>query len=178
MADKYDLMSEEEFKNMTDKEFEEYLQFEKDDYPMHYQRIKDIKVETILTPEEVIKVAKEYHKKSKSDGIVNEDIENRLFYDEAYTFEINKEDRSKDIIKPAWRVQVDLPPNPFLMEDFTFIVSDQDKKVMDMLDPNGHPVSHGSPLTDEDIDYIMSEEYQEGDENRDDEMRESKKNEN
>ena len=81
MADKYDLMSEEEFKNMTDKEFEEYLQFEKDDFPRHYQRIKDIKVETILTPEEVIKVAKEYHKKSKSDGIVNEDIENRLFYD-------------------------------------------------------------------------------------------------
>lgn len=48
--------------------------------------------------------------------------------------------------------------NPFLMEDYTLIVSDRDKKVMGMLDPNGHPVFKGNEFTDEDIEYIMSDE--------------------
>lgn len=38
----------------------------------------------------------------------------------------------------------------FLMEDYTLIVSDRDKKVMGMLDPNGHPVFKGNEFTDED----------------------------
>jgi len=47
---------------------------------------------------------------------------------------------------------------PFLMEDYTLIVSDKDKKVMGMLDPNGHPVFKGNEFTDEDIEYIMNNE--------------------
>lgn len=162
------MMSDEEFKSMNDEEFAEYVKFIEDDFPRHYQNIKDIKVETVLTPEEVIKIAKEFHKKMNSAGTVNEDIEKLLFYDEEYTFEINREDRNKDIVKPAWRVQVDLPPSPFEAYDYTLIVSDPDKKVMDKLGPSGHPVPlEPQEWTDEDIEYFMSEE---DDEDMDEDM--------
>lgn len=97
------------------------------------------------------------------DGTVNEQIES-LFFDEAYTFKVDLENRENDDIRPAWRVTVDLPPNPFLFEDYTIMVSDRDKAVMGMLDPNGHPVSEGNEFTDEDIEYIMSGEDLEDDE--------------
>ncbi len=45
-----------------------------------------------------------------------------------YTFKIEKENRNNDDIRPAWRILVDLPKKPFLMEDYTLIVSDRDKK--------------------------------------------------
>lgn len=143
--------------SLTDKEFEEYLKLKKEDFPRHYRKLGEITVDTVLTPEKAIEIAKTYHQEHELDGTVSEQIES-LFFDEAYTFKVDMEDREKDDIRPAWRVTVDLPPNPFLFEDYTLIVSDRDKAVMGMLDVNGHPVSEGNEFTDEDIEYIMSDE--------------------
>ncbi|MGE8000549.1 hypothetical protein ACQKOF_18085 [Lysinibacillus sp. NPDC093190] len=155
--DKYKRMTDEEFKSLTDEEFEEYIKLKEEDFPRHYREIGEITVNTILTPEEAI----EYHKEHGLDGTVNEVIEN-LYFDEAYTFRVDMINRDNDDIRPAWRVTVDLPPNPFSVEDYTLIVSDRDKAVMGMLDPNGQPVREGKEFTDEDIEYIMSEEDPEG----------------
>lgn len=139
-SDKYKKMSDKEFKNLNKKEFKEYLRLLDEDFPRHHRRVEEITVETVLTPEEAIAIAKKYHKENKEEGIVSEEIE-RLYFDEAYTFGINEEDRDNDDIRPAWRVTVDLPPNPFLFEDYTLIVSDRDKKVLGILDANGHPAN-------------------------------------
>ncbi len=160
--EKYKKMTDEEFKNLSDEEFDEYVKLKKEDFPRHYQKIGEITVGTVLTPEEAIEIAKKYHKENELDGEINEQIK-RLRFDEAYTFKVDMINRDNDDIRPAWRVTVDLPPNPFLFEDYTLIVSDRDKAVMDMLDPNGHPVSEGNEFTDEEIAYIMSEEDPEED---------------
>lgn len=161
--DKYKKMTSEEFKNLTKKEFNEYLKLRSEDFPRHYRRIKEITIDTVLTPEQAIEIAKKYHQEHELDGTVNEQIEN-LFFDEAYTFKIDPEDRDNDDIRPAWRVTVDLQPNRFLFEDYTLIVSDRDKVVMGMLDVNGHPVSEGNEFTDEEVEYIMGDETLEDDE--------------
>ncbi|TKI67231.1 hypothetical protein FC756_13435 [Lysinibacillus mangiferihumi] len=155
--DEYKKMTDEEFKSLTDEEFEEYLKLKKEDFPRHYRKLGEITVDTVLTPEEAIEIAKKYHQEKELDGVVNEQIED-LFFDEAYTFKVDIINRDNDDIRPAWRVTVDLPPNPFLFEDYTLIVSDRDEAVMGMLDVNGHPVSDGNEFTDEDIEYIMSDE--------------------
>ncbi|WP_459503640.1 hypothetical protein [Bacillus sp. C1] len=154
---KYKNMSDEEFKQLSNEEFQDYIKLKKADFSRHYRKINEITVDVILRPEEAIAIAKQYHKKNNLDGVVNEDI-HQLFFDEAYTFKIDKENRNNDDVRTAWRVLVDLPANPFLMEDYTLIVSDKDKKVMGMLDPNGHPVFNGNEFTDEDIEYIMNDE--------------------
>ncbi|HDR7446952.1 hypothetical protein COM21_12790 [Bacillus toyonensis] len=155
--DKYKNMSDEEFKQLSTEEFQNYIKLKQEDFSRHYRKINEITVDVMLKPQEAIEIAKHYHKKNKLDGVVNEDI-NQLFFDEAYTFKIEKENRNNDDIRPAWRILVDLPKNPFLMEDYTLIVSDRDKKVMGILDPNGHPVFKDNEFTDEDIEYIMSDE--------------------
>lgn len=160
--DKYIKMTDEEFKSLTEEELNEYLRLVKEDSPRHFRKLVEITVDTILTPKEVIEIAKKYHKEHELDGTVNDQI-NSLFFDEAYTFKIDPENRENDDIRPAWRVTVDLPPNPFLFEDYTLIVSDRDKAVMDILDANGHPVSEGNEFTDEDIEYIMGDEAPEND---------------
>lgn len=160
--DKYKKMTDEEFKSLTDEEFEEYLKLKKEDIPRHYRKLGEITVNTVLTPKEAIEIAKRYHKEHELDGKVNEQIDN-LFFDEAYTFEVDLENRENDDIRPAWRVPVDLPPNPFLFEDYTLIVSDKDKAVMGMVDANGHPVSKGNEFTNEDIEYIMNDELEKED---------------
>lgn len=146
----------------TSEELEKLIKKARDDFPIHHRRINEITIKTTLNPQEAIDIAKEYHKKKFTDpdklnGTVNEDI-NNLFFDEAYTFKVDQTNRENDDIRPAWRVTVDLPENPFLMEDYTLIVSDKDKKVMGMLGPSGHPVYDGDEFTDEDIEYIMSDE--------------------
>ncbi|GIO43398.1 hypothetical protein [Paenibacillus apis] len=138
--DKYEKMTSEEFKNLSDEEFNEYLKLKKEDIPRHYRKLEEITIETVLAPMEVIKIAKQYHQENELEGTINEQIEN-LFFDEAYTFKVDPENRENDDIRPAWRVNVDLQPNPFLFEEYTLIVSDRDKAVMGMLDPNGHPVT-------------------------------------
>ncbi|PHC39837.1 hypothetical protein COF01_09160 [Bacillus pseudomycoides] len=153
--DKYKNMSDEEFKQLSNEEFQDYIKLKKEDFSRHYRKINEITVDVVLKPEEVIAIAKQNHKKNNLDGVINEDI-HQLFFDEAYTFKIDKENRNKDDVRPAWRVLVDLPEKPFLMEDYTLIVSDKDKKVMGMLDPKGHPVFKGNEFTDEDIEYIMN----------------------
>ena len=131
--DRYKKMTSEEFKSLTEEEFKEYLKLKKEDFPRHYRKLGEISVDIVLTPKDVIEIAKKYHKNHKLDGTVNEQIES-LFFDEAYTFKVNTENRDNDDIRPAWRVTVDLQPNPFLFEDYTLIVSDRDKAVMGMLD--------------------------------------------
>lgn len=137
--DKYKKMSEKEFKKLNKKELKEYFEFREKDFPRHHRRVEEITVETVLTPEEAIAIAKKYHEENKEEGIVSEQIE-RLYFDEGYTFKRDRENRENDDIRPAWRVTVDLPPNPFLFEDYTLIVSDRDRKVMGMLGQNGQPV--------------------------------------
>lgn len=56
-----------------------------------------------------------------------------------------------------------MPENSFLYEDYTLIVSDKDRKVMGMLDPNGHPVFDGNEFSDEDIKYIMDDDNNDND---------------
>jgi len=138
--DKYKKMSDKEFKSLNKKEFKEYLRLLDEDFPRHHRRVEEITVETVLKPEEAIAIAKKYLQEKKMDGTVNEQIKN-LFFDEAYTFEINEEDRDLDDLRPAWRVTVDLPPNTFTFEDYTLIVSDRAKKVLGILDANGHPAN-------------------------------------
>lgn len=152
--DKYKKMTDDEFKRLTDEEFEDYLELKKEDIPRHYRKLREITVDTLLSPEEAIEIAKDYHKINKLDGLVNVQIENILF-DEAY-----------NDIEPAWRITVDLLPNPFLFEDYTLIVSDQNKVVIGILDANGHPVTEGNEFTEEDIEYIMSEEEPEDDKDK------------
>ena len=137
--DKYKKMSEKEFKKLNKKELKEYFEFREKDFPRHHRRVEEITVETVLTPEEAIEIAKKYHKEKNMDGTVNEQIET-LYFDEEYTFKRDPENRENDDIRPAWRVTVDLLPNPFLFEDYRLIVSDQDRKVMGMLGQNGQPV--------------------------------------
>lgn len=145
--DKYKNMSDEEFKQLSDEEFQNFVKLKREDFPRHHRKINEITVDVMLKPQEAIEVAKRYHKENKLDGAVNEDI-HHLFFDEAYTFKIDKENRNNDDIRPAWRILVDLPENRFLLEDYTLIVSDRDKKVMGMLDPNGHPVFKDNEFTD------------------------------
>lgn len=143
--------------NRTKEELEKLIETVNKDFPRHYRRIEEITIEVVLSPEEAIEIAKRYHEEYKLDGTVNEQIDSLLF-DEAYTFKADKGNEGKADIRPAWRVTVDLPENPYLFEDYTIIVSDQDKKVMGMLDANGHPVSEGNEFTDEDIEYIMNDD--------------------
>ncbi|MBJ8030062.1 hypothetical protein [Bacillus cereus group sp. N21] len=145
------------YHNRTKEELDALLESVDRDFPRHYRKLEGITINVILKPEEVIEIAKTYHQEHELDGTIDEDIRN-LRFDEAYTFKIDKENRNNDDVRPAWRVLVDLPENPFLMEDYTLIVSDKDKKVMGMLDPNGHPVFKGNEFTDEDIEYIMNNE--------------------
>ena len=128
-----------EYRKMSDKEFQEHLEFKRKEFPKHHRRVNEIMIETVLTPEEAIAIAKKYHEENKEEGIVSEEIE-RLYFDEGYTFKRDENNRENDDIRPAWRVTVDLPPNPFLFEDYTLIVSDRDRKVMGMLGQNGQPV--------------------------------------
>ncbi|MGG5342497.1 hypothetical protein [Enterococcus sp. AZ192] len=146
----------------TTEELEQLIKKTTEEFPIHYRKINEITIEPTLTPEQAIQIAKEYHKKTFTDpeklnGTVNEVVDN-LFFDEAYTFKIYPNNHDNDDVRPAWRVTVDLPENPFLMDDYTLIVSDRDKKVMGMLGPNGHPVYEGNEFTDEDIEYIMNED--------------------
>ncbi|WP_342439381.1 hypothetical protein NSS79_10965 [Paenibacillus sp. FSL L8-0436] len=149
--------------NRTKEELEKLIESVNKEFPRHHRKIEEIPIDVVSTPEEAIEIAKKYHQEHELDGTVDEQIES-LFFDEAYTFKVDLENRENDDIRPAWRVTVDLPPNPFLFEDYTLIVSDRDKAVMGMLDPNGHPVSEGNEFTDEDIEYIMSDEDKEDDE--------------
>ncbi|MFD2698984.1 hypothetical protein ACFSVM_00750 [Paenibacillus shunpengii] len=148
--------------NRTKEELDKIIEFVEEDFPRHHRKLEEITVNTVLTPREAIDLAKRYHQEHGLDGTVDERTESLLF-DEAYTFRINPDDRENDDIRPAWRVTVDLEPNPFLFEDYTLIVSDPDKTVMGMLDANGHPVSDGNEITDEDIEYITSGEEAEKD---------------
>ncbi|MBY0599222.1 hypothetical protein [Bacillus bingmayongensis] len=150
-------MRKKNYHNRTKEELDALLESVDKDFPRHYRKLEEITINVILKPEEVIEIAKKYHQEYELDGIIDEDIRN-LRFDEAYTFKIDKENRNNDDVRTAWRVLVDLPANPFLMEDYTLIVSDKDKKVMGMLDPNGHPVFKGNEFTDEDIEYIMNDE--------------------
>lgn len=125
--------------NRTKEELKKILEEVDRNFPRHHRRINEITVDTVLKPEEAIEIAKKYHKENKEEGIVSEEIE-RLYFDEGYTFKRDRENRENDDIRPAWRVTVDLPPNPFLFEDYTLIVSDRDRKVMGMLGQNGQPV--------------------------------------
>ncbi|MDQ1232535.1 hypothetical protein QE450_000033 [Paenibacillus sp. SORGH_AS306] len=125
--------------NRTKEELKKILEEVDRNFPRHHRRINEITMDTVLKPEEAIEIAKKYHKENKEEGIVNEQIE-RLYFDEGYTFKRDRENRENDDIRPAWRVTVDLPPNPFLFEDYTLIVSDRDRKVMGMLGQNGQPV--------------------------------------
>ncbi len=126
--------------NRTKEELKKILEEVDRNFPRHHRRIEEITVETVLKPEEAIAIAKKYLQEKKMDGTVNEQIKN-LFFDEAYTFGINEEDRDFDDLRPAWRVTVDLPPSTFTFEDYTLIVSDRDKKVLGILDANGHPAN-------------------------------------
>lgn len=124
----------------TKEELERLIETVNKDFPKHYRKIEEISIHVLLTPEEAIEIAENFHKKHGLDGTINKQIDNLLF-DEAYTFKVDKENRENDDIRPAWRVIVDLQSSPYLFEDYTLIVSDRDKAVMGMLDVNGHPVS-------------------------------------
>ncbi|WP_107924621.1 hypothetical protein [Lysinibacillus parviboronicapiens] len=137
-------------KNRTKEELEKLIESVRGDFKKHHRKVEEITINTVLMPNEVIEIAKKYHQELELDGTVNEQIES-LFFDEAY-----------DDMESAWRVKVDLSPNPFLFEDYTIIVSDRDKEVMGMLDVNGQPVTEGNEFTDEEIAYIMSEEDPKG----------------
>ncbi|TKJ84381.1 hypothetical protein PaeCFBP13512_21645 [Paenibacillus sp. CFBP13512] len=125
--------------NRTKEELKKILDEVDRNFPRHHRRINEITMDTVLTPEEAIAIAKKYHEENKEEGIVSEEIE-RLYFDEGYTFKRDENNRENDDIRPAWRVTVDLPPNPFLFEDYTLIISDRDRKVMGMLGQNGQPV--------------------------------------
>ncbi len=64
-------MKNEEFKSLTDEEFEEYLRLVKADFPRHYRKLEEIKIRTVLTPKEAIEIAKKYHDKNELDGEIN-----------------------------------------------------------------------------------------------------------
>ena len=85
------------------------------------------------------------------------------FYSLSNAAGIDLNNRKNDDKRSAWRVKVNLPENSFLYEDYTLIVSDKDRKVMGMLDPNGHPVFDGNEFSDEDIKYIMDDDNNDND---------------
>ncbi|MGO2961375.1 MAG: hypothetical protein ACTIDE_02070 [Carnobacterium maltaromaticum] len=137
----------------TSEELNELLKKANNEFHMYYRKTNEITIDFLLQPEEAIQIAKEYHKREKMEGVVNINLDSILF-DEAYTFKINN---NEDDIRSVWRIQVDLPPNDFLMEDYTLIVSDKDKKVLGVIDPNGHPIFEVNDFTDEDIKYITND---------------------
>lgn len=80
---KYKNLSDEKFKNLSEKEFEKYIKAVEDEFPTHYRKIDEITIETNLTPEEAIQIAKTFHKNTLNDpkklnGTINEDT-NQLF---------------------------------------------------------------------------------------------------
>jgi len=123
----------------------------------YYSRISlkkatEVTTDTILSVEQVIDMAVKYHKIKQLEGTVNTDIKTVL-YDEEYTFY-----RENKLVCPAWRVRIDLEPNPFLFEDYTFVVADLNRILIDVLNSNGHPVADNSlEVAEEEIAYLMDE---------------------
>ena len=123
----------------------------------YYSRISlkkatEVTTDTILSVERVIDIAVKYHKIKQLEGTVNTDIKTVL-YDEAYTFY-----EENNLVCPAWRVRIDLEPNPFLFEDYTFVVADSNRILINVLNSNGHPVADTSlEVTEEEIPYLMDE---------------------
>lgn len=126
--------------NRTKEELKEILEEVNRNFPRHHRKVEEITVETVLKPEEAIEIAKNYLQEKKMVGTVDEQIKN-IYFDEGYTFKVDPKSKDNDDIRPAWRVTVDLPPSTFTFEDYTLIVSDRDKKVLGILDANGHPAN-------------------------------------
>lgn len=99
----------------------------------HFCKVDDIKVKTILSPEDAYNIAREYHAKNHLIGTVPDNINRAMYLDE-------RNHVTKDI---AWMVRAILKDNPFEgMDEITIVVSDSNKEVYCVLDHNGIPMEH------------------------------------
>lgn len=97
----------------------------------HFCKVNEIKINTILLPEEVYTIAKEFHAKNKLSGIIPINIEDAIYLDE----------KNHITGKATWMVRSVLEDNPFEgMNEITILISDDNKIVCCVLDHNGIPM--------------------------------------
>lgn len=92
-----------------------------------------MEINTILSAEEAYCIAKEYHKLNNIDGLIPEDINKAVYLDE-----------SNHITNAiTWMIRSFLEENDFEgMDEITIMVLDDSKKVFNILDHNGIPISN------------------------------------
>ena len=90
---------------------------------------------TNLTREQVIEIGKNFHSKNKLEGECVLDS-NLLKLELSYPYEFENMNYKGSTL---WFMLVKYPPNNFLFEDYTLVISDSDAKVVFYLDVNGHP---------------------------------------
>ena len=90
---------------------------------------------TILTKEQVIEIGKNFHSKNKLEGecVLDSNLLQLVF---SYPYEFENMNYKGSTL---WFMLVKYPPNNFLFEDYTLVISDSDAKVVFYLDVNGHP---------------------------------------
>lgn len=100
----------------------------------HFCELNDIKVKTILIPEEVYKIAKQFHTENHLIGRIPSNMNDAIYLDEMNHI-------TKDV---TWMVRSILEENPFEgMDEITIMISDRNKKVCYVLDHNGIPMNLG-----------------------------------
>lgn len=91
--------------------------------------------DTNLTREQVIEIGKKFHSDNNLEGSCILDP-NRLELDLSYPYEFKNKNYKGYTL---WFLLVKYPPNNFLFDYYTLVISDSDKKVVFYLDANGHP---------------------------------------
>ena len=94
-----------------------------------------MKKKTNLSPLQVIEIGKNFHSNNKLEGECVLDP-NLLRLEHSYPYEFEKMDYKGSTL---WFMLVKYPPNNFLFEDYTLVISDKEAKVIFYLDVNGHP---------------------------------------
>lgn len=114
------------------------------------------RINTNLTANQALKIARDYKDKFKLYGVIHDDIEKSVrFYNEFY--------RIKGCV---WLVLADITPKDYEGDDeITFVVSDEDGAVDHVLDHNGIPqryhINSNRNYNDEEFEAIFDEDQDE-----------------
>ncbi|MDG4514937.1 hypothetical protein NOL04_08705 [Streptococcus suis] len=95
----------------------------------------DISKNTNLTREQVIEIGKKFHLDNNLEGSCILDP-NLLELDLSYPYKFESTNYKGSTL---WFLLVKYPPNNFLFDYYTLVISDSDAKVVFYLDANGHP---------------------------------------
>lgn len=106
-------------------------------------------MDTNLTLNMVMSIAKDYKSKYNLSGDILENLENTIkFYSEF-----------DSVNGSVWLVIVSIEPNDFFAEnEYTIVISDKEAAVKYIIDPNGHVFCpHLKTMTEEEFDEIWND---------------------